>query len=79
MFLTFANHQAAFISRYSICHFLQSSRSSHVAVTSPPTSNYSSKPIALLLVQEVRERSSTQTLGWEAKSKNCGLRLHLLH
>lgn len=48
IFLTFANHQATLISWYCICHLLQTSRPSHVTVTSPSTSYYAAKSISLL-------------------------------
>lgn len=48
IFLTFANHQATLIGWYCICHLLQTSRPSHVTVTSPSTSHYATKSISLL-------------------------------
>lgn len=48
IFLTFANDQTTLVSRYRVCHLLQSPRSSHVAVTSSSATHHTPKTISLL-------------------------------
>lgn len=47
-FLTFANDQSTLVCWYCIGHLLQSSRTSHVAVTPSPATHYAPKTISLL-------------------------------
>lgn len=65
-FLTFANHQATFVSRHCIRHFLQTSSPPHVTVTSPTTPDDTSESIALLFEDDDQR---VTLLGTRSKDK----------